>query len=192
MRLALIDNYDSFTWNLVEILRRECPYAWEVIPNTGLQASGLKIFNKILISPGPGLPHEWHLPELICEMAGHADILGICLGHQAMAQAFGARLIQAGVFHGIQSSVHIEDPGEVLFQGLEAPLLVGRYHSWVVDESSLPDDLMVTAYSEDGLIMGLRHRSLPLRGLQFHPESYMTPRGAHMLRNWFHWVPGSK
>lgn len=192
MRLALIDNYDSFTWNLVEILRRECPYAWEVIPNTGLQASDLKTFDKILISPGPGLPHEWHLPELIRELAGHADILGICLGHQAMAQAFGACLLQAGVFHGIQSSVHIADPGEILFQGLEAPVLIGRYHSWVVDEGSLPDDLVITAYSEDGLIMGLRHRHLPLRGLQFHPESYMTPQGALMLRNWLHWVPGFK
>lgn len=192
MRLALIDNYDSFTWNLVEILRRECHYAWEVILNTGLQVLELKTFDKILISPGPGLPNEWHLPELILELAGHADILGICLGHQAMAEAFGARLVQAGVFHGIQSLVHISDPGEMLFQGLEAPVLVGRYHSWVVDKSSLPDDLMVTAYSDDGFIMGLRHRSLPLRGLQFHPESYMTPQGALMLRNWLHWVPGLK
>ncbi|MGC8864270.1 MAG: anthranilate synthase component II [Bacteroidales bacterium] len=184
MRLALIDNYDSFTWNLVEILRQECPYAWELLPNRGLNASELMGYDKIIISPGPGLPEEWHLPVLILELAAHADILGICLGHQALALALGARLKQAGVYHGIQSRVFITDPDERLFQGLQTPVLVGRYHSWVVDENTLPDDLLVTSRSEDGLVMGLRHRRLPLRGLQFHPESYMTPQGAHMLRNW--------
>ena len=184
MRLALIDNQDSFTYNLVEILRWECPYHWTVLTNTGLQVQELNEFDKILISPGPGLPEEWNLPELIRNLAGKADILGICLGHQAIALAFGAKLRQAGVFHGIQSLLHIAEPFDYIFHGLKEPIIVGRYHSWVVDELTLPDELIVTARSSDGLTMGIMHRSLQIRGLQFHPESYMTSQGVIMLRNW--------
>lgn len=184
MRLALIDNYDSFTWNLVEILRQECPYEWEVIPNVGLNANDLMDYDKILISPGPGLPSEWHdLPGLVRALAGKVDILGVCLGHQAMAEAFGAKLCQAGIFHGIQSELIIER-SDFLFKGLNAPVMVGRYHSWVVDEVSLPVELEVTARSDDGLIMALRHCHFDVRGIQFHPESYMSPKGYLMLRNW--------
>lgn len=184
MRLALIDNFDSFTWNLVEVLRQECPYDWEVLPNNGFSQEDILGFDKVLITPGSGLPEEWHnLPNLIKCLAGRIDILGVCLGHQAIAEAFGARLCQAGVFHGIQSKLIVEEY-DCLFDGLSSPILIGRYHSWVVDESSLPDHLIITARSNDGLVMAIRHRDYNIRGIQFHPESYMTPLGNQIIRNW--------
>lgn len=184
MRLALIDNYDSFTWDLVEVLRQECPYEWNLLPNDGFDADDILRYDKILISPGPGLPAEWHnLPNLVRDIAGRVDILGVCLGHQAIAEAFGARLCQVGVFHGIQSELIVVE-NDRLFDGLSSPILIGRYHSWVVDESSLPQHLIITARSDDGLVMAIRHRDYNIRGIQFHPESYMTPLGNQIIRNW--------
>ncbi len=186
MKLALIDNYDSFTWNLVEILRELHVRDWAVFPNDRVMPDDLTGFGKILISPGPGLPSEaGKLLSIIRELAPVRDILGICLGHQAIAEVFGGQLIQAGrVYHGQRSLVQMVMPADGVFAGVSNPFWAGRYHSWFVDPDSLPACLEITATTTDGIPMALRHKYYKVRGLQFHPESFMTPEGCRMIANW--------
>jgi anthranilate synthase component II len=186
LRLLVIDNYDSFTWNLVQLLKEAGVKNLVVAKNDELQASNASYFDKILFSPGPGLPSEVPLmAEIIEKYKDTKSILGICLGHQAIAEAFGGKLKNLdNVYHGIKHRMKITDHSEYLFSGIADGFEAGLYHSWVVDQASLPSDLKVTVVSESGLLMGIAHRRYDIRGLQFHPESYMTPVGKQIIENW--------
>jgi anthranilate synthase/aminodeoxychorismate synthase-like glutamine amidotransferase len=184
MRILLIDNYDSFTWNLAQYLE-ELGVDLAVRLNDVLSVDGALAFDAdaIMISPGPGRPEDSGITlELVRRCAGRMPLLGVCLGHQAIAQSFGAEIVQAPtLMHGKTSP--IEHDGKGLFLGLPNPFDATRYHSLVVDPPTLPDSLVVTATTAEGVIMGLRHRSWPLWGVQFHPESILTPVGKSLLGN---------
>ena len=184
VRLVIIDNYDSFTYNLSHLVK-ELGAEVTVYRNDQFTLDQLQEFSKIILSPGPGIPSEAGLLlDVIREYAGKKPILGVCLGHQAIGEAFGGRLENlSDVFHGVATPCHIvaDDP---LFSGLERDITIGRYHSWVVSNEGLPDCLEVTAVSDEGQIMALRHKTLNVRGIQFHPESVLTPNGKKMLQNW--------
>lgn len=184
MRLLILDNYDSFTYNIVHAAR-QLGFSPEVCRNDEISLEAIKAFDKIIISPGPGVPSEAGiLPELLRIYAESKPILGICLGEQAIGERFGARLRNlTDVFHGIQSTITITTD-DYIFKGLPDRIKVGRYHSWVVDRGSLPDSLEVTALSDEGEVMAIRHKSYDVRGVQFHPESIMTPDGLTILSNW--------
>jgi anthranilate synthase component 2 len=186
MKIAIIDNYDSFTYNLSHLVK-ELGAEVTVLRNDQFELTQLEEFSKIILSPGPGIPSEAGLLcDVIRTFAGRKPILGVCLGHQAIGEVFGARLENlSDVFHGVATPCHIvtDDP---LFSGLERSITVGRYHSWVVAREGLPDCLEVTAVSNEGQIMALRHRQLNVRGIQFHPESVLTPNGKTMLQNWLY------
>jgi anthranilate synthase component 2 len=184
MRIAIIDNYDSFTWNLVHLVK-ELGAQTCVLRNDRFDPEALEPFDKLLLSPGPGIPSEAGLlPEVIRRYAASKPILGICLGEQALGEAFGGTLINLEeVFHGVQTPCR-RTADDYLFAGLPDEFPAGRYHSWVVDAATLPDCLECIAVSPEGQVMGLRHRSLDLRGLQFHPESVLTPDGATIISNW--------
>ena len=184
--IALIDNYDSFTYNLAHLVK-ELGAKVTVFRNDKFTLDQLEEFDKILLSPGPGIPSESGLlPDVIRVYAGKKPILGVCLGEQAIGEFFGARLTNLSkVFHGLQKPVKILRPkGDYLFKGLPEWIPVGRYHSWVVDAEGLPDCLEVTAIREENYIMGLRHKEYDVQGVQFHPESVLTPNGREILRNW--------
>lgn len=183
-RIVIVDNYDSFTYNLAHLLRElgaEC----SVVRNDKFQLAELEPFDKIVLSPGPGIPEEAGLLlDVIRTYAGHKPILGVCLGHQAIGQVFGSQLVNlATVYHGVATPCHLTG-GDYLFGGLPETVTVGRYHSWVVDGNTIPDCLEITARSDEGQVMALRHRLHDIRGIQFHPESILTPDGKTMLRNW--------
>jgi len=184
MRIAMIDNYDSFTYNLVHLVK-ELGADIRVFRNDRFHPGQLEPFDKILLSPGPGIPAEAGLmPDVILHYAGSKPILGVCLGEQALGEAFGGTLVNLDeVFHGVQTPCRVVKP-DYLFEGLPEEFPVGRYHSWVVDAETLPACLECTAVSPEGQVMALRHRSLDLRGVQFHPESVLTPDGARIIRNW--------
>ena len=180
--IAVIDNYDSFTWNLVQ-------YLWElgaevkVFRNDAISLAELKALapSHVVISPGPCTPNEAGI-SLDTITGVSAPILGVCLGHQAIGQAFGGKVVRAGkVMHGKTSLIRHDEKG--IFESLPNNFVATRYHSLVVQESSLPKDLQVTARAEDGEIMGLRHRLLPVEGVQFHPEALLTEHGHKMLQN---------
>lgn len=186
MSLLLLDNYDSFTWNLVELLR-QCRFTDFVIKkNDEIELADIAEFDRILISPGPGIPPESGITmPMIRTYAATKKILGICLGHQSIAEVFGGKLYRLEtVCHGICAKISVHDPSERLFRDLPATFPAGLYHSWAVDPASLPACFQVTANSGDGVIMGLRHKEFDLSGLQFHPESVMTPQGGKILDNW--------
>ena len=184
MKIVIIDNYDSFTYNLSHLVK-ELGAEVDVLRNDQFGLSDLELYSKIILSPGPGIPSEAGLlMDVIRTYAGKKPILGVCLGHQAIGEVFGARLENlTEVFHGVESPCHIvkEDP---IFSRVEKDITVGRYHSWVVSREGLPDCLEVIAESDEGQIMALRHRELNVRGIQFHPESVLTPDGKKMLQNW--------
>ena len=184
MRIAMIDNYDSFTYNLVHLVK-ELGADIRVLRNDRFALEELEAFDKIMLSPGPGIPAEAGLlPDVIRHYAGSKPMLGICLGEQAIGEAFGGTLVNLEeVFHGVQTPCRVVED-DYLFEGLPEEFPVGRYHSWVVDAATLPDCLACTAVSPEGQVMALRHRSLDLRGLQFHPESVLTPDGARIISNW--------
>ena len=184
MKIVIIDNYDSFTYNLSHLVK-DLGAEVTVVRNDQIELSDLEPYNKIILSPGPGIPSEAGLLlDVIRTYAGKKPILGVCLGHQAIGEAFGGKLENlADVFHGVATPCHIiaDDP---IFSGIERNITIGRYHSWVVSREGLPACLEVTAESDEGQIMALRHRELNVRGIQFHPESVLTPDGRKMLQNW--------
>lgn len=184
MKIVIIDNYDSFTYNLSHLVK-ELGAQVEVLRNDQFELPQLEQYAKIILSPGPGIPSEAGLLlDVIRAYAGRKPILGVCLGHQAIGEAFGARLENlSDVFHGVATPCHITCD-DALFSGIDRDITVGRYHSWVVSREGLPDCLEVTAESEEKQIMALRHRQLNVRGIQFHPESVLTPDGRRMLQNW--------
>ncbi len=184
MKIVIIDNYDSFTYNLSHLVKALGAEV-TVYRNDKFKLPQLEDFDKIILSPGPGIPEEAGLLlDVIKEYAGKKPILGVCLGHQAIGQVFGGSLINLSeVFHGVQTPVDV-DTDEILFKGLAPEVQVGRYHSWVVDDKALPDCLEVTARSKEGQIMALRHKQYDVRGIQFHPESVLTPDGITMINNW--------
>lgn len=184
MNIVIIDNYDSFTYNLSHQLKALGAQV-DVVRNDAFQMSRLEPYDKIVLSPGPGIPEEAGLlNDVIRRYAGRKPILGVCLGHQAIAEVFGGRLENLRtVYHGVQTPTHIINH-DYLFEHLPETFEAGRYHSWVVSRSGLPDSLEVMAISDDGHIMALRHRTYDVRGIQFHPESILTPEGARILQNW--------
>jgi anthranilate synthase component 2 len=184
MKIAVIDNYDSFTYNLVHYLE-ELNVEVSVFKNDSFALQDLSKFDKILLSPGPGIPDEAGLLKaVIKEYAPHKSILGVCLGLQAIGEVFGAKLINLDqVYHGVTSSTTIllEDP---IYRDIPKEIEVGRYHSWVVSNQNIPQDLIVTAVDEQGEIMSMKHAIYDVRGVQFHPESILTPYGKKMIENW--------
>lgn len=184
MKLLLFDNYDSFTYNLLHILR-ELGADAEVRRNDRITLEEVGRFDKILLSPGPGVPEEAGiLLPLVREYAPVKSILGVCLGEQAIGQAFGAGLVNlANVYHGVCSDIRVlrDDP---LFDGLKPGFRAGRYHSWVVAKEDFPACLEITAEDNEDRIMALRHRTYDVRGVQFHPESILTPKGKEIISNW--------
>jgi anthranilate synthase component 2 len=185
MNILLLDNYDSFTYNLLHILR-DLGVEAEVHRNDEITLEAAGRFDRFLLSPGPGIPGEAGiLLPLIRRYAPEKSILGVCLGEQAVAEAFGARLVNLErVYHGVCSDIRVVRE-ERLFEGLAPRFRAGRYHSWVVFGEELPDCLEVTATcGESGAIMALRHKTYDVRGVQFHPESILTPQGRTILKNW--------
>jgi anthranilate synthase component 2 len=191
-RILIFDNYDSFTYNLVHLVERILGQKTEVFRNDEIPLEQVDAFDRIILSPGPGIPEEaGALLPLIKAYAPTKPILGVCLGHQAIGQAFGGELTNLeDVYHGVATPIRLEADiipsafGNDWFTGLAEPV-VGRYHSWVVSGGGLPDCLEVTARDAAGHIMALRHRTFDVQGVQFHPESILTPDGERMLRNWF-------
>ena len=182
--VLVIDNYDSFVYNLVHYLEElDCKVT--VWRNNEIDLERVKDFDKILLSPGPGIPDEAGLlKKLISEYASSKSILGVCLGQQAIGEVFGGQLVNlSAVFHGVSTRIRQCVLDEVLFHDLEEELEVGRYHSWIVDRN-LPLCLEATSYDENGQVMSLRHKEFDVRGVQFHPESVLTPQGKKMLENW--------
>lgn len=193
MKIVMIDNYDSFTYNLVHLVR-ELGAEITVYRNDQFELSQLEEFDKIMLSPGPGIPSEAGLLlDVIKAYAGKKPILGVCLGHQAIGESFGASLTNLSqVYHGVATPVEVlnlhdgsqEPKPDYIFEGLPSRIDVGRYHSWVVNSKGLPSCIEVTSVSEEGYIMALRHKEYDIRGIQFHPESVLTPEGRTILRNW--------
>ena len=184
-KIIVIDNYDSFTYNLVHYLEDlNCEVT--VYRNDEFDIEELQKFDKILLSPGPGIPDEAGLlKEVIKAYSATKSILGVCLGQQAIAEVFGGSLINLEkVYHGVASKIKIQVQDEPLFKGLESEIKVGRYHSWVVNSTDFPEVLEITSLDENGQIMSLRHRTFDVRAVQFHPESILTPHGKKILENW--------
>ena len=184
MKVLVIDNYDSFTYNLVHYLEDlNCEVT--VYRNDKLELEDVQPFDKIVLSPGPGIPDEAGLLKaIIKKYASTKSILGVCLGQQAIGEVFGGSLINLDeVYHGVATKVNITVDDEPLFNGLEKEILVGRYHSWVVS-SNLPDSLEATSFDANGQVMSLRHKTYDVKGVQYHPESVLTPNGKQILKNW--------
>ena len=184
MKTVIIDNYDSFTYNLAHLVK-ELGAEVDVLRNDKFELEELEKYDKIILSPGPGIPEEAGLLlEVIRTYAGRKPILGVCLGEQAIGQAFGGKLTNLSeVFHGIQTNVKIKNK-DYIFSGLPTEIPVGRYHSWVVDTEEFAEELVITAISSEGQIMALKHREYDVHGIQFHPESVLTPDGKQIVSNW--------
>ena len=191
-RILIYDNYDSFTYNLVQMVEAILGQRVEVHRNDAIPLDEVEAFDRIIISPGPGIPEEaGDLLPLIRRYAATKPMLGVCLGHQAIGQVFGGALTNLEeVYHGVASEVAVETGvapsrfGNDWYNGLGHSVTVGRYHSWVVDDVGFPDCLEVTARDAEGRIMALKHREYDVQGVQFHPESILTPLGGRMMRNW--------
>lgn len=184
-KILVIDNYDSFTYNLVHLIN-ELGYEAEVWRNDKFELADVAKYDKILLSPGPGIPEEAGLLlDVIKTYAPSKSIMGVCLGQQAIAEAFGGSLLNLGrPMHGIATPVTVLDESELLFRDCPMQVEVGRYHSWVVNPADLPSVLHVTAIDGDQQIMALRHREYDVCGVQFHPESVLTPNGKQIMKNW--------
>ncbi|MDR1679387.1 MAG: aminodeoxychorismate/anthranilate synthase component II [Prevotellaceae bacterium] len=196
MKILIIDNYDSFTYNIVHLVKQLGYSDVEVHRNDKISLEEVGRFDKIILSPGPGVPSEAGiLLDVIKKYAPAKSILGVCLGEQAIGEAFGAQLINLpDVYHGVSSEISIV-ADDYIFDGLggdgrnathcvSTEITVGRYHSWAVSDENLPDCLEITAVDENGMIMALRHREYDVRGVQFHPESVLTPKGEEMIKKW--------
>ena len=184
MHIVIIDNYDSFTYNLAHLVK-SLGAEVTVLRNDRFAQEELEAFDKIILSPGPGIPSEAGLLlDVIRTYAGRKPMLGVCLGHQAIGELFGARLENlSDVFHGVATKGR-QFGVDPIFQGLPERIVMGRYHSWVVSNEDFPDCLEITAVSDEGQIMAVRHREFDIHGIQFHPESVLTPDGTAILRNW--------
>ena len=193
MKILVFDNYDSFTYNLVHLVGKITHTNPDVFRNDQLPLEKVKEYDKIILSPGPGIPSEAGLLlPLIKEYASSKSILGVCLGHQAIGEAFGGELINLStVYHGVATRIKIENSTSKiqnrksrLFEGLPEEIEVGRYHSWIVSEKNFPAELEITAKDDNNYIMALQHRQYDIQGVQFHPESILTPMGEMIIRNW--------
>jgi anthranilate synthase component 2 len=186
MKILVLDNYDSFTYNLVQYIERVLKRAVDVRRNDQLMLEEVAVYDKILISPGPGIPIEAGIAlDLIRKYGPVKSILGVCLGHQAIAEAYGGTITNlTTVYHGVTGQMKQLVEDEYLFSGIPAEFDAGRYHSWVVEHDTLPRDLEITVENNEGYIMALRHRKHDVRGVQFHPESVLTEYGGKMILNW--------
>ncbi len=197
MKILVFDNYDSFTYNLVHLVEKITHSRVDVFRNDELPLEKVKAYDKIILSPGPGIPTEAGLLlPLIKEYAATKSILGVCLGHQAIGEAFGGTLKNlSNVYHGVATPIKLEDESDdklpeakqsrnTLFNGLSNEIEVGRYHSWVISDENFPKDLVITARDAQQYIMALQHRTYDVQGVQFHPESVLTPDGEIIIRNW--------
>lgn len=183
-KILIFDNYDSFTYNLLHAVKSLGYNEVDVVRNDKIDLSAVAQYDKIILSPGPGLPEEAGLlMPLIRQYAETKSILGVCLGHQALGEVFGAKLENIPfVFHGVQTPVDII-AGDYIFDGIPNEILVGRYHSWIVSHEHLPAELEITAVDKAGDVMAMKHRQLDLHGVQFHPESILTPEGIRIIQN---------
>ncbi|TFH20847.1 MAG: aminodeoxychorismate/anthranilate synthase component II [Bacteroidia bacterium] len=186
MKILVIDNYDSFTYNLVQYIERVLKAPVDVRRNDHISLKEVADYDKILISPGPGIPVEAGITlELIREYGSTKSILGVCLGHQAIAEAYGGSIANLSkVYHGVTGLMKQLVPGDYLFNGVPLEFDAGRYHSWVVEHDTLPGELEITVENDEGYIMAIRHRRHDVRGVQFHPESVLTEYGGKMILNW--------
>jgi anthranilate synthase component II len=185
-KILVIDNYDSFTYNLVHYIEKLTGQSPDVFRNDAITLSEAGKYDKILLSPGPGIPVEAGIClDVIRRYAPEKSILGICLGHQAIGEAFGGSLANLSeVYHGLATPVTLLDNSEPLFKGLPGTITAGRYHSWVVTRENLPPCFTITCEDDHGTIMGITHKQYDVRGLQFHPESVLTTYGYEIMRNW--------
>lgn len=193
MKILVFDNYDSFTYNLVHLVKKISDATVDVYRNDEIALEEIDKYDKILLSPGPGIPKEAGLLMPLIEAYGASkSILGVCLGHQAIGEVYGGELINLEtVYHGVATPVHLIDRDEMgsakwkdLYHDLPSEFPVGRYHSWVINKESFPEDLIITAEDDNGYVMGLAHKKYDVQGVQFHPESVLTPGGEIILRNW--------
>ncbi len=201
MKILVFDNYDSFTYNLVHLVKKIGSASVDVFRNDEIPLEKIKEYDKIILSPGPGIPSEAGLLlPLVKEYASTKSILGVCLGHQAIGEAFGGKLINLKtVYHGVATKIihqqslpavgveiggKPQTPNLNLFAGLPNEIIVGRYHSWIVSDENFPGDLEITARDENGYIMAMQHKTFDVQGVQFHPESVLTPDGETIMRNW--------
>jgi anthranilate synthase component 2 len=186
MKILVIDNYDSFTYNLVQYIERITKEAVDVRRNDKISIAEVAAYDKILISPGPGIPDEAGITkDLVRTWGPSKSILGVCLGHQAIAEVYGGSIRNLNkVYHGVTGEMKQLVDNEYLFKGVPVDFDAGRYHSWIVEDENLPDCLEVTARNNEDFIMALRHRDHDVRGVQFHPESVMTEYGGLMILNW--------
>ena len=186
MKILVFDNYDSFTYNLVHLVEKITHTKVEVFRNDQIALEQVKDYDKIILSPGPGIPTEAGLLlPLINEYASTKSILGVCLGHQAVGEAFGGSLTNlSDVYHGVATNCNILNNNAPLFEGVGDKLEIGRYHSWIISKENFPETLEITAEDDNGLIMALQHKTYDVQGVQFHPESVLTPMGEAIMRNW--------
>jgi anthranilate synthase component 2 len=185
MRVIIIDNYDSFTYNLVQYIEEILFQEIDVFRNDEIEIDALENYDAIIISPGPGIPSESGITKEIIEKYGPSKcIFGVCLGLQAITEVYGGEIYNLDtVFHGVSTQIEILDKSDIVFKNIESPFEAGRYHSWAAQKSKMPADLIVTAVDEDGSIMALRHKTHQVFGVQFHPESIMTKVGKDLLKN---------
>jgi len=191
-KILILDNYDSFTYNLVQLVEEIIGGEVDVYRNDEIAIADVDRYDKIILSPGPGIPSEAGiLLSLIKAYAKSKSILGVCLGHQAIGEVFGGQLTNLSkVFHGVKTKINLSPSVELSsnqndwFKGLDTEIEVGRYHSWVISELDVPAELEVTALDSSGMIMSIRHREYDIQGVQFHPESVLTSNGRKMLENW--------
>jgi anthranilate synthase component II len=186
MKILVFDNYDSFTYNLVHLVEKITHEKVDVYRNDEISLEEVNAYDKIILSPGPGIPSEAGLLlPLIKQYAATKSILGVCLGHQAIGEAFGGTLTNLSkVYHGVATPIKIINTRSQILNGLPQTIEVGRYHSWIISEESFPAELEVTARDDNGYIMALQHKTYDVQGVQFHPESVLTPDGEIILRNW--------
>ena len=186
MKILVFDNYDSFTYNLVHLVEKITHQKVDVFRNDKIALEAVQQYDKIILSPGPGVPSEAGLLlPLIKEYAATKSILGVCLGHQAIGEAFGGTLQNfSTVYHGIATPIQIINEDAPILKGLGKTIEVGRYHSWIVSDKNFPAELEITAVDGNGFIMALQHKKYDVQGVQFHPESVLTPVGEKLMRNW--------
>lgn len=186
MKILVIDNYDSFVYNIVHYVKEITNEQVDVVRNDKITLDEVGKYDKILLSPGPGVPSDAGImPEIIKTYAETKSIFGVCLGHQAIVEAFGGEIYNLDtVYHGVETKMTVTDSDEILFNGIPEHFMAGRYHSWNAKKDNLPDCFSVTCVDDTGLVMGVRHKQLDVRGIQFHPESVLTPQGKKMIENW--------